>query len=121
LRRSIEPVPPTWPWARFGNVMLTAGETDLRAEARVGEVVRLYLANTANTRIFNIAMTAMSTVMWFSPLAAMGSSRARPREVAARGQAVPRSGGWWRHPLSGGGVGAADAVAFGDEHVGVVQ
>jgi hypothetical protein len=24
-------------------------------------------------------------------------------------------------PLSGGGVGAADAVAFGDEHVGVVQ
>jgi FtsP/CotA-like multicopper oxidase with cupredoxin domain len=41
---------------RFGNVMLTAGETDLRAEARVGEVVRLYLTNTANTRIFNIAL-----------------------------------------------------------------
>jgi FtsP/CotA-like multicopper oxidase with cupredoxin domain len=41
---------------RFGNVMLTGGETDLRLEARVGEVVRLYLTNTANTRIFNVAL-----------------------------------------------------------------
>jgi FtsP/CotA-like multicopper oxidase with cupredoxin domain len=42
---------------RFGNVMVTSGETDLRLEARVGEVVRLYLTNTANTRIFNIALS----------------------------------------------------------------
>ena len=41
---------------RFGNVMLTGGETDWRLEARVGEVVRLYLTNTANTRIFNVAL-----------------------------------------------------------------
>ena len=41
---------------RFGNVMVTAGEADLQLEARVGEVVRLYLTNTANTRIFNVAL-----------------------------------------------------------------
>jgi FtsP/CotA-like multicopper oxidase with cupredoxin domain len=41
---------------RFGNVMLTSGETDWRLEARVGEVVRLYFTNTANTRIFNVAL-----------------------------------------------------------------
>jgi FtsP/CotA-like multicopper oxidase with cupredoxin domain len=41
---------------RFGNVMLVAGETDLALDARVGEVVRLYLTNTANTRVFNVAM-----------------------------------------------------------------
>jgi FtsP/CotA-like multicopper oxidase with cupredoxin domain len=41
---------------RFGNVFLTAGEVDLRLEARVGEVVRLWLTNTANTRVFNVAV-----------------------------------------------------------------
>jgi FtsP/CotA-like multicopper oxidase with cupredoxin domain len=41
---------------RFGNVMLINGETDYRAEAQVGEVVRLHLVNTANTRIFNFAL-----------------------------------------------------------------
>jgi FtsP/CotA-like multicopper oxidase with cupredoxin domain len=41
---------------RFGNVMLTGGETELQLEARVGEVVRFYLTNTANTRIFNVAL-----------------------------------------------------------------
>jgi FtsP/CotA-like multicopper oxidase with cupredoxin domain len=41
---------------RFGNVMLTNGETRLSAAASAGEVVRLYLINTANTRIFNVAM-----------------------------------------------------------------
>ena len=42
---------------RFGNVMLIDGETEYRAEARVGEVVRLHLVNTANTRIFNFAVS----------------------------------------------------------------
>jgi FtsP/CotA-like multicopper oxidase with cupredoxin domain len=42
---------------RFGNVMLTSGDTEYRAEARVGEVVRLHLVNTANTRIFNFALS----------------------------------------------------------------
>ncbi len=41
---------------RFGNVMLINGETRFSGEAAVGEVVRLYLVNTANTRIFNFAL-----------------------------------------------------------------
>jgi len=41
---------------RFGNVFLTSGEPDLRLEARSGEVVRLWLTNTANTRVFNLAV-----------------------------------------------------------------
>jgi FtsP/CotA-like multicopper oxidase with cupredoxin domain len=41
---------------RFGNVMLINGETEFSDEAKVGEVVRLYLVNTANTRIFNFAV-----------------------------------------------------------------
>ena len=41
---------------RFGNVMLTGGLTHLRLAAKVGEVVRLFLTNTANTRIFNLAV-----------------------------------------------------------------
>ena len=41
---------------RFGNVMLINGETEFSGEADVGEVVRLYLVNTANTRIFNFAL-----------------------------------------------------------------
>jgi FtsP/CotA-like multicopper oxidase with cupredoxin domain len=42
---------------RFGNVMLINGETDYRAQAHLGEVVRLQLVNTANTRIFNFALS----------------------------------------------------------------
>src|SRR5215212_8691652 len=41
---------------RFGNVMLVNGETRFSGEAAVGEVVRLYLVNTANTRLFNFAL-----------------------------------------------------------------
>jgi FtsP/CotA-like multicopper oxidase with cupredoxin domain len=41
---------------RFGNVMLINGETRFLGEAATGEVVRLYLVNTANTRIFNFAL-----------------------------------------------------------------
>jgi FtsP/CotA-like multicopper oxidase with cupredoxin domain len=41
---------------RFGNVMLTNGEPSFSGAAAVGEVVRLYLVNTANTRIFNVAV-----------------------------------------------------------------
>src|SRR5205807_9330103 len=42
---------------RFGNVMLINGASELTAEAKAGEVVRLYLVNTANTRIFNVAVS----------------------------------------------------------------
>ena len=41
---------------RFGNVMLVGGETELSLSARHGEVVRFYLTNTANTRVFNVAV-----------------------------------------------------------------
>ena len=41
---------------RFGNVMLVSGESDCVLETSVGEVVRLYLTNTANTRVFNVAL-----------------------------------------------------------------
>jgi FtsP/CotA-like multicopper oxidase with cupredoxin domain len=42
--------------SRFGNVMLVNGESRFSDEAAAGEVVRLYLVNTANTRIFNFAL-----------------------------------------------------------------
>ena len=41
---------------RFGNVMLVSGEPDLALTARRGEVVRFYFTNTANTRVFNVAL-----------------------------------------------------------------
>ena len=41
---------------RFGNVFLTSGDPELRLEARVGELVRLWLTNTANTRVFNLTV-----------------------------------------------------------------
>jgi FtsP/CotA-like multicopper oxidase with cupredoxin domain len=41
---------------RFGNVMLTSGQTDLRLDASLGEVVRLFVVNTANTRLFNLSI-----------------------------------------------------------------
>ncbi len=41
---------------RFGDVLLLSGETNLSLEAKCGEVVRLYLTNTANTRVFKIAL-----------------------------------------------------------------
>ena len=41
---------------RFGNVLLINGETAYSGHATKGEVVRLNLVNTANTRIFNVAV-----------------------------------------------------------------
>jgi FtsP/CotA-like multicopper oxidase with cupredoxin domain len=41
---------------RFGNVLLVGGETDVSLDAKRGEVVRFYLTNTANTRVFNVAL-----------------------------------------------------------------
>ena len=43
---------------RFGDVLLVNGEPDLALTARLGEVVRLYLTNTANTRVFNVKLPA---------------------------------------------------------------
>ena len=41
---------------RFGDVLLVNGEPDSTLTARAGEVVRLYVVNTANTRVFNVAI-----------------------------------------------------------------
>ena len=41
---------------RFGNLLLIAGEPHLDLSVMQGEVIRLYLTNTANTRVFNVAL-----------------------------------------------------------------
>jgi FtsP/CotA-like multicopper oxidase with cupredoxin domain len=41
---------------RFGDVLLVSGETDYSVSAKSGEVVRLYLTNTANTRVFKVTL-----------------------------------------------------------------
>jgi FtsP/CotA-like multicopper oxidase with cupredoxin domain len=41
---------------RFGNVLLVGGELDQSLTTRRGEVVRFYLTNTANTRVFKVAL-----------------------------------------------------------------
>ena len=43
---------------RFGDVLLVNGETDLSLSAQRGEVVRFYLTNTANTRVFKVSCPA---------------------------------------------------------------
>jgi len=45
---------------RYGNVMLLNGETDFRIETQVGEVVRMFVVNTANARVFNMAIPEAS-------------------------------------------------------------
>jgi FtsP/CotA-like multicopper oxidase with cupredoxin domain len=41
---------------RFGNVMLINGDTAFSDSAHVGEVVRMYVVNTANTRMFRFGI-----------------------------------------------------------------
>ena len=41
---------------RFGNVILVGGETDQAFTAQPGEVVRLWLTNTANARVFSVRL-----------------------------------------------------------------
>jgi FtsP/CotA-like multicopper oxidase with cupredoxin domain len=41
---------------RFGNVLLVAGDPDLHLAVGVGEVARLWLANTATTWVVNLAV-----------------------------------------------------------------
>ena len=41
---------------RFGDLLLVGGEPDLTLTAQAGGVVRMYLVNTANTRVFNVAL-----------------------------------------------------------------
>ena len=41
---------------RFGTLLLVGGQPDLSIAAQRGEVVRFYLTNTANTRVFKVAL-----------------------------------------------------------------
>ncbi len=41
---------------RFGNVFLVGGESDPSLAVKHGELVRFYLTNTANTRVFRVAL-----------------------------------------------------------------
>ncbi len=41
---------------RFGNTMLVNGSTDYNLTAKKGEVIRFYITNTANTRVFNLSI-----------------------------------------------------------------
>lgn len=41
---------------RYGNLLLVGGEVEPRLTATAGEVVRLWLTNTANTRVFNVRL-----------------------------------------------------------------
>jgi len=41
---------------RFGTLLLIGGQPDLSIAAQRGEVIRFYLTNTANTRVFNVAL-----------------------------------------------------------------
>jgi FtsP/CotA-like multicopper oxidase with cupredoxin domain len=40
---------------RFGNVLLANGEPSASFRAKTGEVIRFYVTNTANTRVFHLA------------------------------------------------------------------
>ena len=41
---------------RFGNVLLVGGDPDPQFAVKAGEVVRLWLTNTANTRVFDVRL-----------------------------------------------------------------
>ena len=41
---------------RFGDLLLVSGEAELALTARTDEVVRFYLTNTANTRVFKVKL-----------------------------------------------------------------
>jgi FtsP/CotA-like multicopper oxidase with cupredoxin domain len=41
---------------RFGNVLLVNGATSWNMDARAGDVVRLFLTNAANARVFNVSV-----------------------------------------------------------------
>ncbi len=48
---------------RFGNVLLVNGEPRWTSSARRGEVVRFYLTNVSNTRVFNLSWQGSRTRM----------------------------------------------------------
>ena len=89
----------------------------------------------ASSRLLSEGLTIFWTVLGGKDLTGdcqwpVGSARWRTVELPGGGQqncplaarcSARRSVGQWRHPLSGGGLGEADAVAGGHDDVGVVQ
>ena len=71
---------------RFGDVLLVNGETELTLTARRNEVVRLYLTNTANTRVFKVALPGRES-SWSAATAGMSSTSGSSRTSSWR----PRS------------------------------
>ena len=88
--RAVQPHPRrrTWRWAASATCCSSAGEPDLSLDAKRGEVVRFYFTNTANTRVFNVALPGarMKLVGGDSGhCRARGVRRGgRPRSVGAR-------------------------------------
>ena len=56
--RAVQPRPrrPTRRWAASATSCSSPARPSFRSRAQPGEVVRLYLTNTANTRVFNVAL-----------------------------------------------------------------
>ena len=80
-RRSAAPRRPTWRWAASATSCSSTARPDLSLDAQPGEVVRFYLTNTANTRVFNVAF----------PGRADEARRRRQRPRRARGVRRRRS------------------------------
>ena len=93
---------------RFGNVMLINGETTFSGEAALGEVVRLYLVNTANTRIFNFALPGAP-----DEAGRRRQRSLRARDVRRRGDARSVGAGGHRRAVRHPGRGAARAPHAG--------
>ena len=64
---------------RFGNVLLVAGRLDWRMEVARGEVVRLFLVNTANTRVFNVGVSGARMKLVGATAAATNARRSSRR------------------------------------------
>ncbi len=71
---------------RFGDVLLISGEPELAMTAKRGEVVRFYLTDTANTRVFKVALPG-------ARLKLVGGDSGR--HASARSLSTRWS---WRHP-----------------------
>jgi len=85
-----------------------------RVEAEAGELRAGVVASHG--------VKSLSTVGGFSPLVVVVRPRGWSGWFPRDGHVVPRVGlGEWFHSFPAGGVGEADAVAGGDEDVGVVH
>jgi hypothetical protein len=73
--------------------LLLAGDPDLRLSFRAGEVVRLWLTNTANTRVFNVTLPGARVTG--DRLMALVRARACARRVRIALVLLTRSRKFW--------------------------